>query len=141
MRRSTRLKPIARLAERDEEKAAERLRLCREELASYQNRLLQVESYREEYINRFNSAGKGMNASQMKDYRVFIGKLDQAILQMEELITSTEIKCNSGMDDWMAQRARFKALEEVISRYRHEENRQSIRRDEREADERSQRSR
>lgn len=136
MTRSKRLKPIARIADHRQQDAARVFRESREELERYQLRLAELRGYRDEYLSRFHRTGNGgMGASQMKDYLVFLGKLDEAIRQLETLIAGSRQHCETRRDEWLASRSRFKALDEVISRHRSTERRQALRREQRESDE------
>lgn len=139
MTRSQRLDPVKKVQQRREEQAARELQEKQDELARYRQRLADVKSYRQEYLDRFHGGDTRMSALQMRDYQVFIGKLDSAILQLEDLIRDTEIQAQSRRVDWMDQRSRFRAIEEVIDRYSAEERRDAVRRDERESDDRTQR--
>ncbi len=136
MTRSRRLQPIARIADRRQQDAARVLKESREELDRNETRLEDLRAYREEYRNRFNRTGiGGIGASRMKGYLAFLAKLDEAIHQLELLIAASEQHCEAKRDEWIASRARFKALDEVISRYRRAERRTQLRREQRNADE------
>lgn len=134
------MKPLADIAERRQEHAAEAYRDIRQELSRYQRRLDEVLAYRQEYLDRFTRSGEGgVSAQQMKDYQVFLGKLDVAVEQLRELVRETNVKCAARKDDWVARRARYRALDEVVSKYRQQEFREELRAGEREADEIAQR--
>jgi len=136
MSRSKRLQPLAQIADQKQQDAARLLKQSREELGRYEARLVELRSYRQEYVSRFQQAGNGgMGAGQMKDYLVFLGKLDEAVRQLDALILDTRLQCDSKKTDWMASRARFRALDEVITRHLKEERRDELRREQRQADE------
>ncbi len=142
MTRSERLRPLAQVADRKQHDAALAFKKSQEELAGYQRRLVEMRGYREEYVQRFHDTGNaGMNADQMKDYRAFLGKLHEAIRQLENLIATTSKNCESRKEDWVARRTRYKSVEKVVSRYLVEEQRDVLRREDRESDERTQRRR
>jgi len=134
--RSKRLKPLAQIADRKQQDAARVFRQSREELDRYEARLVELRSYRKEYLGRFHRAGNGgIGASQMKDYLVFLARLDEAIRQLEALLADSRQQCESRRGEWVTSRARFKALDEVIARYRSAERREMLRREQRDADE------
>ncbi len=138
MNRSRRLQPIARIAERRQQDAARVLKESRDELDQNEARLEDLQAYREEYRNRLHRTGNGgIGASRMKGYLAFLGKLDEAIHQLETLIAAGRQQCEAKRDEWIASRARFKALDEVISRYRRAERRTQLRREQRNTDERN----
>ncbi len=80
-----------------------------------------------------------MSAEQMKDYRIFLGKLDAAIRQLDELIKTAARKSESRKEHWVERRIRHRTLEKVVSRYKIEEQRDHVRREDRESDEHTQR--
>ncbi len=140
MSRSKRLGPVADVAARREQHAARSLKESRDILARYEAQLQGLQAYRQEYVAGFQQAGTdGMGAGRMKDYLVFLGKLDEAIQQLQAVISSSNERCEQDKTQWLATRAKFKALDEVITRYRREEDRNEVRREQRETDERAQR--
>lgn len=139
MTRSQRLKPVARIADRKQQDAARLFRLSREELEHYRQRLVQMQLYRQDYLARFQESGsRGMSGEQVKDFQIFLGKLDDGISQLRSLIEDSTKSCEINREDWVARRARCQALDGIIEHYRLEEARDTIRREERASDERSQ---
>ena len=141
MTRSKRLGPVADVAARREQHAARTLKESREILAGFEAQLRGLQDYRQEYMAGFRQAGSaGMNAARMKDYLVFLDKLDEAITQLGAAISSSHERCEQDKDLWLASRAKLKALEKIITGYRNEEQRNEVRREQRESDERAQRA-
>ena len=140
MTRSKRLEPIARVADRHEQDAAGRFAESRESLVQQRQRLEEMRSYREEYLGRLaKQGGGGLRASQIKEYQVFLARLDDTIGQLEGMVHAAERAMEQRRNEWLGRRARSKALDGVVDRYRREEDRDSLRREERESDERNQR--
>ncbi len=139
MNRSTRLEPFARLADQRQQGAARSLQASREELARYEARLQELRAYRGEYASRLQKLGKaGSSAENIKRFLHFIGQVDEGIRQLEALIPVAQGRCEQRRDEWLAARSRFRALDEVIVRARSEEDRDRLRREQRESDERGQ---
>ena len=142
MSRSKRLGPVADVAARREQHAARSLKESRDILAQSEAQLQGLQAYRQEYVAGFHQASTdGMGAGRMKDYLAFLAKLDEAIDQLRTMIASSNVRCEEDRSQWLATRAKFKALDKIISRYRQEEERNEIRREQRETDDRSQRGR
>ncbi len=140
MSRSKRLGPVADVAARREQHAARSLKESREVLARYEAQLQGLQAYRQEYVAGFHQAGAdGMGVGRRKDYLVFLHKLDEAIGQLQTMISSSSVRCEKDKAQWLATRAKFKALDKIISRYRREEARNEVRREQRETDDRAQR--
>ena len=141
MTRTKRLGPVAEVAARREQHAARTLKESREILAGFETQLKGLQDYRQEYLAGFQQAGSaGINAARMKDYLVFLDKLDDAIRQLGAAISSSHERCEQDKGLWLASRTKLKALEMIISRYRSEEQRNEVRREQRETDERAQRA-
>jgi flagellar FliJ protein len=140
--RSTRLEPFARLAAQREEGAARSLRESHAELGRYRQRLEELLGYQGEYGKRFENVGKsGCSAQDLKHFFRFLDQLDQGIRELRSLIALAEQRCEQRRGDWLATRARFRALDEVISRYRTQEADRQSRREQRDADELAQQPR
>jgi flagellar FliJ protein len=138
--RSTRLGPFARLANQRQQGAARSLHESQEELARYRQRLQELRTYRAEYCGRFQDIAKtGSSAEHIKRFVNFIAKIDDGIRQLESLIGLAQGRCEQHREEWLAARSRFRALDEVITRYRSDEAADSLRREQRESDERGQR--
>lgn len=124
------------MSDRQEQDAALLYQQARTDLESQRQSLDRMRVYREEYLQRFQAAGSsGMTGDQIKDYRRFIAKLDQAIGQLEVQIGACERTCEQRRRDWLSRRTRTKVLDQVITRYQAEEAWDELRREEREADE------
>ncbi len=140
MNRSKRLEPLSKLADLKHQDAARIWQQSRDELGRLQQRLAEVRAYREEYLARFHRAGNtGMSADQMKDYRVFLARLEEAVEQMEQAVAYTSKDCEQQRAVWAATRARSRALDEVIAQRRSEEVLDGLRREQRAIDDQGRR--
>jgi flagellar FliJ protein len=136
--RARRLEPAARVADRAEQEAARRFSESREEAARQRERLADMQHYRAEYLQRMQQAATGgMAARRIKDTLGFLERLDETIRQLEGMVAGAERAAEQRRREWLARRARSQALDEVVARYRREEARDSLRREERESDERN----
>lgn len=84
MKKSKRLQPITRLAEIQEQEAAQKMGACKKELKAQNEQLEKLKEYRDGYMQRFQTAS--MRANQLIDYRLFLDKLNRAIKEQERLI-------------------------------------------------------
>ena len=138
--RSKRLRPVAEVAQRREQAAARALKHSRDTLRRYETQLENLKAYRQEYVTGFHEASvSGMGAGRMKDYLVFLSKLDSAIDQLQAVMATSEQDYQRDKTQWVAIRAKLKAIDEVIARFRTEEGRDELRREQRDTDERAQR--
>ena len=104
-----------------------------------QQRLTELESYREEYIKRFHSTGAvGMSAAQMMDYRAFMVKLDQAIAEQGVVVEQAAQRVEQQRQEWFSRRGKVKMLDTVVTRYQADERRDADRKEQGDQDERTQ---
>lgn len=138
-KRSQRLEPVVKLAENEEQQAALALGDAQSSLAQAEERLEELRSYREEYINRFHANGAvGMSAVQMGDYRLFLSNLSRAIEQQTELVEQAAAVVEQQRQQWFSQRGKVKVLDNVVSRYQADEQRVLEKKEQREQDEHAQ---
>lgn len=138
-KRSQRLEPVVKLAENREQEAARALGDAQSSLAQAEEKLQELKTYREEYVQRFHANGAvGMSAVQMGDYRLFLSKLSRAIEQQAELVEQAAATVAQQRQQWFSQRGKVKMLDNVVSRYQADEQRVSDRKEQREQDEHAQ---
>ena len=138
-KRSQRFEPVVKVAENREQAAARGLGHAQATLAEAQQRLTELESYREEYIKRFHSTGAvGMSAAQMMDYRAFMVKLDQAIAEQGVVVEQAAQRVEQQRQEWFNRRGKVKMLDTVVTRYQADERRDADRKEQGDQDERTQ---
>lgn len=137
MKKSKRLQPVVKVAESREQQATRVLGDEQKKLAAAEQRLAELKSYREEYINRFHAAGaSGMGATRMLDYQKFLHKLSLAIDQQLQLIAQQASVVDEKRRLWHLTRSKVQMLDNVLSRYQAHEQRQLERKEQGELDDR-----
>jgi len=127
------------VAENRGQEAARLLGDAQSALTDAQQRLAELEGYREEYIKRFHTTGsEGMSAAQMLDYRVFLVKLDQAITAQVTVVEQATNYVEQQRQEWFARRGKVKMLDTVVARYQADEQRDANRKEQGDQDERAQ---
>ena len=140
MKRSQRIEPVVKVAENREQEAARLLGDAQSALAQAQQRLTELDGYRDEYIKRFHTTGSaGMSAMQMMDYRAFLLKLDQAIAEQGIVVEQATHLVEQQRQEWFARRGKVKMLDTVVARYQADEQRDANRKEQGDQDDRSQR--
>jgi flagellar FliJ protein len=139
---SDRFKPIHKIASNKERKAAVALGESMKQRDSAQQRLAELEQYHQEYLERFaDAARKGLPSNQIVEYQVFIGKLEDAIIEQRSIVARSEQTCQQSKQQWQGRYTKAKAMENAIDRMRVAERKQDDRIEQKESDERSQRKR
>jgi flagellar FliJ protein len=139
MKRSKRFKPVVKVAENHEQEAARVLGSAQQVLGQAEQRLAELENYRQEYISRFHTTGAtGMSAAQMMDYRAFLVKLDQAIVEQGRVVKQAAAHVEQQRQEWFTRRGKVKMLDTVVARYQADERRDADRKEQGDQDERAQ---
>ncbi len=140
MVQSKRLKPVQRVAKSREQTAAREMGDSQRYVHKQEVRLDELRGYHAEYLERFHSAAKvGMGAMQLQEYRAFLAKLERAIREQEAIIIDGRNAHQLNKDNWQQKHVRTQVLGKVIDRYKQAENQAQDQREQKEADDRSQR--
>ena len=140
MTRSKRMQPVQHVAQGREQDAMYKLGQSQQFLDAQKAKLEELRAYRDQYANDFALSGEnGVSATRVQDYRIFLGRLGEAVRQQEALIAQCEAQHEQTRQQWVASRSHNQAIGKVIQRYQAEENIVEERREQQEQDERSQR--
>ena len=137
MKDSRRLRPVARFARQQERDAArllgDQLRMVEQQQKQLDNLLL----YREQYVAGFEAAGKqGLTVVQLRDYQLFLSRLDSAILEQQQRLAESRRRCEQSQAEWQHRRGRSKVIDKVIESRKQAESRELERQEQREQDDR-----
>ena len=117
--------------------AAERLLLMikrKEDAAKLKHEAL--ERYRREYMARLSGASQGgMDIQMLRDFHVFLGKLDQAIKNQAGEVALMHSRWLAAHESWLALRQKVKSFEVLETRHQRAELWREDRRDQRQSDE------
>ncbi len=133
MKSSKKLQPIANLAKQNERGAARDHGNVLRALQQHENQLNELISYRDEYLNTFNSAGaNGISVIQYQDYSLFLRRLDDAIKQQRQLVTNGRADCDQSKSKWLEKRNRSKMVNKIVEKRQLSERQQQEKREQRE---------
>lgn len=139
---SERFRPIQKVASHKEHKAAAALGESRQRRAADRQRLDELRQYLAEYLARFAAAAKnGLSSSQILEYQVFIGKLETAIAQQEEIVARSQKACDSNKAQWRGRYTKSQAVQNAVGRMQEQERKDADRREQSESDDHAQRKR
>ncbi len=115
MKQSTKLEPIANIRKQQEHNAGRMHGEAIREAQQQQNQLDELINYRTEYIKGFQSLGKsGLSAIQVQEYRLFINRLDDAILQQQQFVMNGQHKCEASQREWLNKRTKSEIINKVV---------------------------
>jgi len=139
---SKRFKPVQRVAESREQKAAKAFGQSQKLMQDQQTRLEELRQYHKEYIQRFQKTSQmGMSVAQLHEYRAFLAKLETAIEAQEKIVLASQQNRTSRKENWQQKHIRSQVLDKVVARYTSQERKSSESLEQKEMDERSQRGR
>ena len=133
--------PVQRVLDQKEKDRARELGEARTRLVAAQAKLKDLEQYRQDYEQSFQQRAKaGQPVRALRDFQVFLARLDQAIQQQRQIVAATQGDVNGHSTRWQSAALKVKAVDSVVDRWQGEERRAQDRRDQKETDERAQRA-
>ncbi len=115
MKRGRRLAAVLDILEREEAAAARRLAEALRAEADARERLAQLQAYRQDYLQRGRQGGNG---AALHNLSTFLGQLQAAIDQQQQLLHGLAGRSAAARHDWQQRRARSKALRTLLQRRR-----------------------
>ena len=140
MTRAKRMKPVQNLFDDTERRLAVGLATIERKVAEAETKLQELERYRGDYDKQFaQRAGRGIGATELRDYQAFLARLSEAIRQQQAVVKRAQSERDAERQRWQEAAKRAKALGHVVEQWQTEERRASDRHEQRETDERAQR--
>ena len=139
MKKTQRIDLVRRVVDDLERRKAEALALCERRVHEAQARLEELESYRAAYVQDFaQRAQAGLDGAGVREYQIFIGRLDEALRFQSQIVAQAELQRSTELENWRSAAQRAAAVDTLAKHWRAEELRTEDRREQHEADERSQ---
>lgn len=140
MKRAKRLEPVSEMAEEAERECAQRVAAVNKRLADAEKRCTDLKRYVEEYRVMFQQRAKvGMSVAGLRDYQIFIARLNEAVKQQDNVVAQVRNDCERERKRWIDAAARKRAVDKVIDKARAEDQRSEDRALQKDTDERAQR--
>ncbi len=117
MVRSQRLKPIKKMAQTKEKSAAKALGESLEKQRVENSKLEQLECYKKEYLNEMEyKIRQGVTGATLQHYHHFLNKIDQAIIQQNEVLKQCGEQLSYVQGQWQDKRSRSRAITQVMDK-------------------------
>ena len=130
------LQVLLDLAKTQSDEAARRLGELNRQNHDISNRLELLQQYRQEYQLRFDeSVQKGMNQTELQNYRLFFSKLDDAIAQQQKLRMEFSQKIVAGQLEYQQKQKKLKSFETLADRHELRESVKAARLEQKDQDE------
>ncbi|MBI5750929.1 MAG: flagellar export protein FliJ [Hydrogenophilales bacterium] len=135
------LQPLHDLAINRVEAATRELTLLKQQWQLQEDKLKQLYVFQEEYRRRLhNTLTQGVDMTRMRDFQVFLHKLDLAIRQQQVEIDHARMRWESGQRAWMEERRKLKTYDVLKIRHQRKEAIREGRIEQREQDEHARKS-
>lgn len=136
MARKFPLQPLLDLTQNHMDSAAKKLQALRLRWHDADEKLKQLLAYRESYRERLReSSGNGTSAMALRDFQLFLAKLDTAIKLQQDEVARCQECWNAGQQEWLRQRGKLKAFDTLSQRHRRAEEKRENRMEQKEQDE------
>lgn len=132
-KRSTRMQPVHDVASAEEKDLSRELGKAEKTLQEQIARLQELRTHRQEYAAKSRES-EALGSSQWRDYRLFLDRLNQAIVMQEGIIADWRRRRDDLRRQWQVKRQRLQSLDRIIDRYRRNELEEEERREQRAVD-------
>jgi len=140
MMSSERFKPVQRIATSRERKAAALLGDSLRNRQQAEQRLADLRAYHAEYLEQYRQANLGgMSVARMREYQLFLDKLEFAITEQERLVQRAAADCDNAQTAWRDKYTRTRVMANVVERKQAEERQQADKREQATQDDRPRR--
>jgi flagellar FliJ protein len=140
MKRAKRLEPVQQIVDDAQRRLAMSVAAFEKRVIEGEAKLQELQRYKGEYEQQFSQrAGRGIGATDLRDYQAFLARLAEAIKQQQALVNRARAEHEAERLKWQEALKRSRALGHVVERWQAEERHMNDRRDQRESDERAQR--
>jgi flagellar protein FliJ len=137
-----RLQLVQRVTDDKERQHAQRVAQSRTRVSQCEAKLTELQGYEAGYRRDFGKrAASGIGGAGIREFQAFLAKLAEAIRQQEELLRKAQVESEAEVASWQGAAQRSKIMDKVVERHTATETKARDRRDQRESDERGQRSR
>ena len=128
MARKFPMQTLLDLSQNHADAAAKSLLVLKVRWHEAEEKLSQLLAYRESYRERLRDvAGNGTSATALRDFQLFMIKLDAAIKLQQDEVARCQARWHAGQQEWLRQRGKVKAYDALSARHkRAEEKREEL---------------
>lgn len=135
------LQPLHDLAHNRLEAATRQLVLLKQQWQLQEDKLKQLYTAQAEYRQRLhNTLTQGVDMTRMRDFQVFLHKLDLTIRQQQVEIEHARMRWENGQRAWMEERRKLKTYDVLKTRHQRKEAQREGRTEQHEQDEHARKS-
>ena len=121
------LQPLLNLAQYQNESATRKLGFLNKQQQTEQQKLDTLLEYRKDYQSRLQSASQsGMDQAKLRNFQLFINKLDEAINQQTSLVEHSKVSTNVGRSEFNTTQRKLKSFDTLQQRHFEAQNKITI---------------
>ncbi|PYE31019.1 flagellar FliJ protein [Idiomarina fontislapidosi] len=129
------LEMLLELEQQRTDKLAQHFSQAKQQLMSEQQRLDGLVQYRLDYLNQLQTRGTGgIQSIQFGQYHAFVGKLDEGVEQLHQVIKKLNQVVEQRKQQWLKQRRKAESIEILIQNKMREAERKRARREQKNLD-------
>jgi len=133
MARKFPLQTLLDLSQSHADAAAKSLLVLKVRWHEAEEKFKQLLAYRESYRERLRDLAS--SAAAMRDFQLFMVKLDTAIKLQQDEVARCQARWNVGQQEWLRQRGKVKAYDALSARHERAEERREERAEQKDQDE------
>ena len=115
MKRSKRLQVIVDLKAKNEKKALETLGKVQTQKQTVEHQLESLQQYSQEYLSKYKALGEsGVKIQQLLEFRSFMSKLDQAVIEQQQVISTLDEEISKARMHWKILYQKRQSLEKLV---------------------------
>lgn len=139
MKKTERIGMVRRVVDDIERRKAEALAACEKSVLAAQSKLEELDAYRAAYVRDFaRRAGSGMSGAGVREYQVFLTRLDDALRQQSQILAQARLQRGAELESWRNAARRANAVGNLATHWQAEERYAAEKIEQKESDERSQ---
>ncbi len=136
-----RLQMVQRVTDERERQQARKLAQSRARVAQCESKLKELKGYQAGYIRDFDKrAASGIRGAGIREFQAFLAKLGEAIRQQEELLEKARADSETERTHWQGAAQRSQIMDKVVEHHSARETKANDQREQRETDDRGQRT-
>jgi flagellar FliJ protein len=130
------LQPLFDLAQNQADESSRKLGQLKAKWQNAEDKLRQLKAYREDYRAKLHETIQGgMGATQMRDFHLFLAKLETAISHQTKEVQRCQAKWEEGQVEWLEHRRKLKTYDTLSQRHHKMEQKKEAKIDQRDQDE------
>ncbi len=139
MTRAQQFDPVVQHADKKEQDALQIVAQSQNQVSIEQNKLLQLENYRTEYMNKQDQSQLSCSVIELQEFNRFLVQLDDTIKKQMDIIRLREKELEYRRASWQETRINSKVMHQVVENLQQEEQVEQLRSEQKAMDEFSQR--